>query len=188
MLLRDRQTNKVITDNEFRSLHSDTSFPVILTPEILNDFGVDPVLPAPQPTPGEFETVVMDGTIQDSKGNWIENWVVRPMFSDYKDANNKVVKASTQQAAYVASKLEEKRRSMVVSPLQASIALHNAGLLDAVETYINNPSTDATTKLAWNKATEFRRLSPMISTIASVLNITDTQLDNLFEEAAKIVV
>lgn len=188
MLFRLRETGQVVTEYEFRQLNNTTSFPDTLTPDILNDFGVDPVLTAPQPTLDEFQVVAMDGCVQDAKGNWVENWVVKPMFVAYTDENGNKISVASQKAAYTAARLEEKRRNMVISPLQAKIALYNAGLLDDVEAYIGAAETSVTVKLAWANATEFRRLSPMVTNIAGVLKLTDTQLDELFDAGTQIVV
>lgn len=83
-------------------------------------------------------------------------------------------------------KITSLRKSMVVSPFQAKMALQQAGLLDSVETLINDPATDVSIKLAWNNATEFRRTSPMIAALSSQLNLSDTQLDELFTNAATV--
>ena len=45
---------------------------------------------------------------------------------------------------------------------------------------------DPLVQIAWQRVTEFRRLSPMIASIAQALGWTDAQLDALFETAAGI--
>ena len=187
MSLRIRETGQVITEGEFRSLHNNTSFPAVLTPEILNDFGVDPILPAPQPTPSEFEVVAREGTVQDANGNWIENWVLKPMFTEYTDPEGVVHTVEEQEATFTANKLATMRQGMVVSPFQAKAALLQAGLLTQVEALINDPATDPLVVLAWNNVSEYRRTSSMIVNLAATLNLTDTQLDELFTNAATIV-
>ena len=69
MQIRIRESGAVVYENEFRSMYPDTSFPTVLSVDLLNDFGADPVLNAPQPIPGEFEVVVLDGSVEDSLGN-----------------------------------------------------------------------------------------------------------------------
>jgi hypothetical protein len=71
-----------------------------------------------------------------------------------------------------------------VTPFQAKAALLQAGLLDAVNTALVN--APALTKLAWAEATEFRRNSPTVLTLAGVLKLTDKQLDDLFIAASGI--
>lgn len=78
------------------------------------------------------------------------------------------------------------RERMVVSPFQAKAALHQAGMLQAVEEMMEHPGTAEFTRLAWSSASEFRRLSPMVVEMASTLNLTDQQLDDLFKLAATI--
>jgi len=186
MSLRIRETGQVITEGEFRSLHNNTSFPPVLTPEIINDFGVDPILPAPQPTPGEFEVVAREGTVQDTNGNWIENWVLKPMFTEYTDPQGVIHTVAEQEATFTANKLATMRQGMVVSPFQAKAALLQAGLLTQVEALINDPATDPLVVLAWNNASEYRRTSPMIISLGTELGLNDTQLDDLFMAAAQI--
>lgn len=71
-----------------------------------------------------------------------------------------------------------------VTPLQAKIALHNAGLLSTIETYM--ATADVLTKLAWETASEFRRDSNILKSTATLLGITDAQIDALFA-AAKLI-
>lgn len=82
--------------------------------------------------------------------------------------------------------LQAARSNMVVSRFQARAALHGAGLLDAVEAMMADPSTDMIARLAWQDAQEFRRLSNTVIEMGLVLGITDAQLDDLFEAAATI--
>ena len=50
MELRNRTTGAVITEDEFRRDNRNTSFPEVLTPQIIDSFGYDPVLEGPQAT------------------------------------------------------------------------------------------------------------------------------------------
>lgn len=72
-----------------------------------------------------------------------------------------------------------------VSRFQARAALHNAGLLTAVEAAV--AAADPFTQIAWADATEFRRDSPTIAALAVALGMTGAQLDDLFRAAALIV-
>lgn len=73
-----------------------------------------------------------------------------------------------------------------VSRFQARAALHNAGLLEAVQAVIDDPETDPITKLAWEDAQTFERASPTIAALAIILSLNDADLDNLFFAAAEI--
>ena len=79
---------------------------------------------------------------------------------------------------------KQARSRMVCSRFQAKAALLQAGLLDQVEAAISN--SDATTKLAWAEAVEFRRTSPTIAKLGALLDLNDTQLDDLFTAAMAI--
>lgn len=80
--------------------------------------------------------------------------------------------------------LQAERENMACTPFQGRIALSEANLLSVVELAVT--SADEKTKVAWEYATEWRRLSPMIVNLASALSLTDAQVDALFTEAAKV--
>lgn len=72
-----------------------------------------------------------------------------------------------------------------VTAFQAFAALDHFGLLDTIESVIKQ--ADRRTQLAFEKAQEFDRRSPTIATTASVLGWSDSQIDNLFIYADKVV-
>jgi hypothetical protein len=170
MRLRIRETSAVVYDNEFRAMHPNTSFPAVLSVELLNDFGADPVLEGPQPTLTADQYAVYDGVIQDSNGNWMTSYVA----VDYT-------------AEEIAAKVEQWRSSASCTPFQGKAALFQAGLLDDVEALITDAATDTLTKLAWANAIEWKRNSPMITSLSTALNMADTQVDDLFKAASQIV-
>lgn len=80
MELRVRETGQVITDGEFRSLYPNTSFPSVLTADILESFGVDPILEGPQATTTPpYEVSVRQG-VEEINGQWFTKYVVGPVF------------------------------------------------------------------------------------------------------------
>jgi hypothetical protein len=81
MLIRLRGDGSVITDHQFRAAHPATSFPPVLSEELLADFGADPVLEGPQPTLTRYQTAAMDGVRQNG-ANWITNWIAMDMDAD----------------------------------------------------------------------------------------------------------
>lgn len=83
--------------------------------------------------------------------------------------------------------LAMERARMIVSRFQGRAALMQADLLGQVEAIMEDPATDPLTIMAWHDASEFRRLSPTIGTIAGMLGLTDLQVDDLFRQAATIV-
>lgn len=70
----------------------------------------------------------------------------------------------------------------VVTPLQARRAINAAGLRTAIEAAV--AAADQNTKDAWEYATEIRRDNALIATMAAALNLTETDIDNLFIAAA----
>lgn len=145
----------------------ETSFPSPMTDEIAADFSVYPVKEVPQPAydPLTENLDWIDPRLED--GVWVQQWSV-----------------SAATPEQIAQRLEQKRQAMVVTPFEAKAALLDADLLDDIEALMADPLTDRVVVLAWNNVTEFRRLSPMVTGIASALGWTDEQLDGLFEAAA----
>lgn len=81
MELRIRDTGQVMTDSEFRSLHSNTSFPPQLTVELLDSFGADPVLNGPQAQPTRYQVAFRDG-VEEINGQWFTKFSVADMDAD----------------------------------------------------------------------------------------------------------
>lgn len=83
---------------------------------------------------------------------------------------------------------EMARATMVASAMQVRLALLAAGRLDEVETIVAGATTQA--QIAWDKATEFRRLSPTIAALAPLADppFSDADLDTLFLAAMEIEV
>lgn len=103
MELRVRETGQVITENEFRIIHKNTSFPRPLTLDILNSFGVDPILEGPQAqTTPPYEISVRQG-IEEINGQWFTKYVVGPIFTEYTDSEGVVHTALEQENNYKAN-------------------------------------------------------------------------------------
>ncbi len=78
MEIRMRETGEVLTDVEFMERNSAVSFPPVLAPDVLAEFGADAVLTSPMPVVSLFEDVERDGVEQDALGNWVQAWKVTP--------------------------------------------------------------------------------------------------------------
>lgn len=166
MRLRIRETGAVVYDNEFRALHPDTSFPLVLTENLLNEFGADPVFEGPQPTLTENQYSRQDG-VEEINGQWFTKYVA----VDYTEEE-------------IASRLEQWRQSASCTPFQGRMALADANLLAGVETAV--AAADEKTKVAWEYALIWQRNSPMIAAFATALSMTDAQIDDLFKAAAQV--
>jgi len=99
---RNRTTGEVKTQGEWRRAHSDMSLPRVWNANTLDALDLDPVLESPKPTPGQYQHVVRDGVVQDSKNNWIYAWKVVDMFEDYTDEDGNTVTKSQQEQDYQA--------------------------------------------------------------------------------------
>jgi len=99
---RHRTTGETKTQGEWRRAHPNTSFPRVWSQEVLDSLELDAVLASPKPTAGAYETVRKNAAVQDAKGNWVENWEVVPMFSEYTDEDGVTHTVAEQQAAYQA--------------------------------------------------------------------------------------
>lgn len=85
-----------------------------------------------------------------------------------------------------ADALEQKRAGMVVSKAQAKIALTRAGMFEQINQMMASLPDDDEVKIAWTDAQTFTRTSPTTLAVAQQFNLTDEQLDALFEVAATV--
>ena len=99
MEIRNRETGEVITFSELKRQNPSTSFPAVVTDEILDGYGYDPVLTGAQASvTGPYETSVRQGVVQVN-GQWFTKYVVGPIFTDIEGGQT----ADEQQTAYRAS-------------------------------------------------------------------------------------
>ena len=117
---RHRTTGEIKSQGEWRRAHPSTSFPRVWSQATLDFLEIDAVLAAPQPTAGAYQTVRKNGAVQDAKGNWVENWEVVSMFSEYTDEDGVTHTVAEQEAAYqagldanVAKAVRSKRDSLL---------------------------------------------------------------------------
>lgn len=73
MEIRMRDDGALISDEEFRARFPETSFPPVMGPELLDQFGADAVLASPV---GPCTAAVRNGVTQDALGNWVEVWAI----------------------------------------------------------------------------------------------------------------
>ena len=103
MEIRIRQTGQVVLEGEFRSLHSQTSFPFPLTAEILNEFGADAVFNAPHPATSEYQVLAHDG-VEQIDGTWYTKYQVTDLDQEGIDnVNAQKAKSKQEQAAQLLS-------------------------------------------------------------------------------------
>lgn len=103
MEIRIRESGAVVFEQEFRRLHPNTSFPPVLTVELLNDYGADPVLEGAQPTGDQYQYAQRQG-VEQVDGQWFTKYVIGPVFSDFTDTDGVTHTAAEQEAEYKARK------------------------------------------------------------------------------------
>ncbi len=83
---------------------------------------------------------------------------------------------------------EWNRSQLKVSMRQARLALYNQGLLESVDTQIATLDEPARTLagIEWRHSDTIERVSPLVATVGAALNLSDEQLDSLFELAATL--
>lgn len=139
-----------------------TSFPDEIPDGLAAQFGVYTVTPAPMPSFDVRTQDVSEAAPQLVDGVWTQQWVVRELTPQEIDA----------------------RTPVVVSMRQARLALLAAGLLDQVSTAMAGASTEA--QIEWEYATEVRRDSPLVISMAGSLGLTDGQVRDLFWAASAL--
>lgn len=73
-----------------------------------------------------------------------------------------------------------------VTAYQAKAALHLAGHYASVQAIMADPDTDPLAVIAWENASNFGRVSPFIASIGPVLGLSESDIDQLFQDAAAI--
>jgi len=112
MELRIRATGEVVSEQQFRSLYPNTSFPEVLTPDILSGFGVDPVFEGPQATTvPPYQYSQRDGVVE-LDGKWYTHYIAGPVFHDYVDDQGVTHTAAEQYEAYCFQKDAEQADSV----------------------------------------------------------------------------
>ena len=97
---RHSTTGETKTQGEWRRAYPNTSFPRVWSQETLDSLELDAVLASPKPTAGAYETVRKNDAVQDAKGNWVENWEVVHMFSEYTDEGGVTHTVAKQETEY----------------------------------------------------------------------------------------
>ena len=100
---RNRTSGEIKTETELRAANKNMSFPKAWNTSVHDALNVDPVLEAPAPAPsGDYKSVVRNGAVQDSKGNWVYAWKEQEMFTEYTDSDGNTVTVQAQKDAKVA--------------------------------------------------------------------------------------
>ena len=97
-----------------------------------------------------------------------------------------IAEGNTPEPEYTEAELAEIEKAKIpqsITPRQARLALLNAELLDEVDAML---AANREWQIEWEYATAIERSSPLISAMATQLNLTDTQIDEMFALAAQL--
>ena len=138
---RNRTSGEIKTDAELKAENKNMSFPKAWNSSVHDALNVDPVLASPAPAPSaSYKSVVRDGAVQDSNGNWVYAWVEREMFTEYTDDNGDVQTVAAQKTAYdtantaaLAATERAKRTALLMET--DHYALADVTMPDAMKTY-----------------------------------------------------
>jgi len=138
---RNRSSGEIKTDTELRAANKNMSFPKAWGSSVHDALNVDPVLVSPAPAPSAaYKSVVRNGAVQDSNGNWVYAWVEREMFTEYTDDNGDVQTVAAQKTAYdtantaaLAATERAKRTALLMET--DHYALADVTMPDAMKTY-----------------------------------------------------
>lgn len=133
---RIRETGAVVLESELRAMYPNTSFPYVLTEELVNDLGADVVFEGPQATsPDRYHYSQRDG-VEEIEGKWYTKYILGPVFADYTDEDGVVHTAAEQEAAHHAQ--------VDAATIAANKALRNTKLDNTDWTQLADvPLTDA---------------------------------------------
>jgi len=73
-----------------------------------------------------------------------------------------------------------------VTRFQALAVLAAGGYLPTIKTYIATLGEDNIIRLAWENAADWERTSPTLNALATMLNLTSAEVDDLFIAAAQV--
>lgn len=144
--------------------YPNTSFPSVLSNELLADYEVYPVT-STLPPDYDFSTqTVTEAAPALLDGTWTQQWAVR-------DLTAEELKARVPQA---------------VARLQARLVLIGVGLWDAVTAYFQDPGRTAVELAFWEDAQTWRRDDATLIAAATALGLSEAQLDALFVQAVTL--
>lgn len=108
-------------------------------------------------------------------GGWIDLNEYRLMTDDEIDRHENPEKYLSDE-----EKAQFNRKNMpTLTPIEFDIKLNNAGLYDTVQELIKDKFE---LRIAYNRATFFSRTDPFIDQARIALNLTDEQVDNMWEK------
>jgi hypothetical protein len=144
MELRNRATGAVVTEQQFRSEHPNTSFPEVLTPYIIEGFGYDPVLEGPQATTTPpYQYSQRDG-VEQIEGKWYTKYVLGPIFTGETAAADEAAYVAMKDAEFKAANAARAKQELLATDWSENASVRNA----AVTPHLTNTADFDTYRLA----------------------------------------
>ena len=132
---RERTTGEVKSQGEWRAVFKNMSLPQVWDSNVHDALNIDPVLPSPPATTTAYQTSVRDGVEQDSKGNWVEKYVAKDMFSS-DDDGTKAEKEAAYQATLDAATASNNRATRNIKLAETDwTAMSDVTMADNMRTY-----------------------------------------------------
>lgn len=128
-MYRIRETGAIVSKNELLALYPNTSFPEVITPEIIDSLGADPILETPAPATTTYQSAAKNGVIQDIQGNWGWAWKIIDWSQEQIDAyDNQQKKANKTTAMGLLTETDWTQMSDVSLVNKADFTTYRAAL------------------------------------------------------------
>ena len=115
MKYRNRIDGSLVTKKQLINDNKRVSLPAQWNSSTLDVLGVDPVLESPKPECGEYQTAFKSGAVQDSLGNWVYDWTIQEMFTEYVDEEGETVTVDQQKTKYDQTRYDRQAESVRVT-------------------------------------------------------------------------
>lgn len=158
-----REVGGVFKPSNIKKDFPNTSFPADLSKAVLPEKYIW-AEPVPAPVVGPYESEAKGDPEEYEPGKWRETWVITHWTEE-------------EIAAYKA----ERRQTMSCGPWQLRQALRAVGLYETIKAAME--SADELTQEAWEYASEYKRLSPLVEGLRISLGKSDDEVDAIFELA-----
>ena len=198
MLFVEVATGTPKTQVQLKQENKHMSLPSSWTDATLEALGVARVTKTTAPDVGEWQVAVKDG-VELVDGVWQEKWVTQEMFTEYTEevtdedgvTTTVTYTVQDQKDAKTAADLLAKRQGLSVTNENLRLQLDQIGVYGVMSAAV--ATLDATAEaegvdvtpyaIHWGFATTINRLDEWVIEVAKAANITDEQLDELFENA-----
>jgi hypothetical protein len=177
MEIRIRETGEIVSEREFRRLHSKTSFPA-LTPDLLDAYGADPVLNGPDAQNLLWWQHSQRDGVEQINGKWYTKHIAGPVFSTDEDRDIYIAQREAD-AIPVSVSMKSARKALILAGIP--MATINAAF-DAIP----DATQKELAKIDWEFSSVVRLDSPLVVSMAGALGLTDAEVDGLFVAASQI--